>query len=186
MPNPKPLPGNKLDVASEADQSLRALREKLTEAETSLATTRSDLQRAQAGLVAAGQKQAALRAALREAQSAHETERAALETMLHKAEGAHKSERATLKAALHEAQVAQRSEAALRHRLESSTAWRITWPIRRALTLFRSLPITLDALCACTTSSTAYRRSAITAALLRRKETGLQGPVSHLPRLRRW
>lgn len=143
VPNPKPLPGSELDVAGEADQFLRALREKLTEAETSLATTRSDLQRAQAGLVAAGQKQAALRAALREAQSAHETERAALETMLHKAESAHKSERATLKAALHEAQVAQRSEAALRHRLESSTAWRITWPIRRALTLFRSLPITL-------------------------------------------
>ena len=83
------------------------MREKLTEAETSLATTRSDLQRAQAGLEAAGQKQAAL------------------------------------KAALHEAQVAQRSEAALRHRLESSTAWRITWPIRRALTSFLGFRRTL-------------------------------------------
>ena len=96
--------GSSFDAAENAQSTLR---EKLTEAERSLATAKSDLQRAQAGLEAAGQKEAAR------------------------------------KAALHEAQVAQRSEAALRHRLESSTAWRLTWPIRRALTSIPGLRRTL-------------------------------------------
>ena len=65
----------------------------------------------------AAQEQAALRAALRQAQRAH------------------KAERAALKAALHEAQVAQRSEAALRRELEAildSTIWRASAPLRMA------------------------------------------------------
>ena len=93
------------------------LREKPSEAETSPAATRSDLQRAQAWLEVAAQEQAALRAALRKAQRAH------------------KAERAALKAALHEAQVAQRSEAALRRELEAildSTIWRASAPLRMA------------------------------------------------------
>jgi hypothetical protein len=60
------------------------------------------------------QEQAALRAALRKAQSAQQD---------------------ALKAALHEAQVAQRSEAALRRELEAildSTIWRASAPLRMA------------------------------------------------------
>jgi hypothetical protein len=93
------------------------LREKLSEAETSLGTMRSDLQRAQALLEVAAQEQAALRAALREAQRAL------------------KDEQAARTAALHEAQVAQRSEGALRRELEvilGSTIWRASAPLRMA------------------------------------------------------
>ena len=60
------------------------------------------------------EEQAALRAALRKAQSAQQD---------------------ALKAALHEAQVAQRSEAALRRELEAildSTIWRASAPLRMA------------------------------------------------------
>jgi hypothetical protein len=130
---PKRL-GSSLDAAENAE---RTFRDRLTETETSLAMTQSDLQQAQAWLEEAVQKQAALGAALREAQSAREAERAAAEGILRKAHRTHKAERSALKTALREAQIAQRAEAALRHKLESSTAWRVTWPIRRTLTSFQ-------------------------------------------------
>jgi len=94
-------------------------RETPREAEASLATTRSDLQRAQASLDVAAHEQAALRAALSNAERAHMDER----------EGA----RAALHAAQHEAQAARRSEAALRRELEAilaSTMWRASAPLR--------------------------------------------------------
>jgi len=106
--------GNSDDTAENAQ---RTLREKLSEAETSLAVTRADLQRAQAWIEVAAPEQAALGAALREAQCAY------------------KAEQAALKAALHEAQVAQRSEAALHRELEAilgSTIWRASAPLRMA------------------------------------------------------
>ena len=106
--------GNSHDTAENAQ---RTLREKLSEAETSLAVTRADLQRAQAWIEVAAPEQAALGAALREAQCAY------------------KAEQAALKAALHEAQVAQRSEAALHRELEAilgSTIWRASAPLRMA------------------------------------------------------
>ena len=106
--------GNSFDAAENAQ---RTSREKPSEAETSPAATRSDLQRAQASLEVAAQEQATLRAVLRKAQRAH------------------KAERASLEAALHDAQVAQRSEAALRLELEAilgSTIWRASAPLRMA------------------------------------------------------
>ena len=106
--------GNSLDAAEKAQPLLR---KKLSEAETSLAMTRSDLERAQAWREVAGQEQAALRAAL------------------HKAQRAHNAERAALQAALDEARVSQRSEAALRRELEAvlgSTIWRASAPLRIA------------------------------------------------------
>jgi hypothetical protein len=104
--------GNSLGAAEHAQ---RTSAEKPGEAETSLATARSDLHRVQAWLALAGQEQAALRAALRKAQRAQEAERTARET------------------ALHEAQVARQSEAAVRRELETilgSTIWRASTPLR--------------------------------------------------------
>ena len=122
-----------------AELDEHGLREKLTETEASLATMRSDLQRAHTWLREAEQKQVALGAALRKTQSAHEAERAAAERIRSKVQRARKAERAALKAALREAQAAQRSEAARRHTLESSTLWRITRPIRGAMSAFARL-----------------------------------------------
>ena len=109
-----------------------------TKDETSPAVIRSELRHAQAELAAAGQKEAALHVALRKEQSARAAERAAAEKVLQKVQRARKEERGELKTALREAQAARRSELTRRHRLESSVAWRITWPIRRALAGFRS------------------------------------------------
>jgi len=121
------------------EDAQRVLTQRLTQAETLLAWTRTDLQRTTAWLEAAAQTQANLRAAWREARSAYELERASAQRKLHRTQRAHKLERSALEAALHQAEVAHRSEAALRRNLESSTAWRITGPIRRALTSFASL-----------------------------------------------
>jgi len=126
------------------DSEARAAGQTPTEAERSLATLQSDLQHAQVRLDAAGQKEAALRAVVREERSAREVERAAAEDVLRKARRAHKAEQAALKAALHEAKVAHRAEAAARRTLESSTAWRITGPIRRTLAAFPRLRHTLQ------------------------------------------
>ena len=104
-------------VTSEVGPTPQPSTETPSEGDTSLATLRSDLQRAQAWLEMAAQEQGTLRAALRKAQRDH------------------KAERAARKAAVHEAQVAQRSEAALRGELETilgSTIWRATAPLRMA------------------------------------------------------
>ena len=103
--------GNSLDAAENAQ---RTLREK-PKAETSLATTRSDLQRMQARLEVAGQEQAALRAALHKAQCAHKAERTGAEQL-------------QLECSRYQSEVT-----ALRRELEAilgSTIWRASAPLR--------------------------------------------------------